>query len=300
MLRKASGDHYFWDATKEKKNLEQLDEYLACSGSKHPPKATLELWAAQFNAEFGGVAAHGMTLYQKKERMKRIYRGWKAMQKQTGLGYDPSTDRVICSDDAWQNFIGVNKECNHLRYEGLRNKDLYYNVIEKNHAAGTSGYGSVTMPGASTLYGGVEASMDYSEARVDLEEHLTPNTGAHHFSNIRSGADAGPSRSRVSSGKRKQRDETDEMTFVAMQELVSHLRGQSQSGPSNKTSNRTDHMLMCMSIMTEMGISPKQRCQMWHYLDAHPRLQRTFHQLPDVDRREIISSVVDSQRPPTD
>ncbi|GMN73109.1 hypothetical protein TIFTF001_052127 [Ficus carica] len=300
MPRKASGDHYFWDAAKEKKFLEQLDEYLACSGGKHPPKATLELWAAQFNAEFGGVQALGKTLYQKKERMKKIYRGWKALQKQTGLGYDPSTDRVTCSDEAWQTFIGVHRECNHLRYEGLRNRELYCNVFEKNHAAGASGYGSVTMPADSTPYGDVEASMDYSETRVDFEEFLTPNTGARGCSNLRSGADAGPSRLRASSGKRKQRDETDEMTFLAMQEIVSHFRGQSQSGPSNEIANRPDHMLLCMNIMTEMGIPPNQRCQMWHYLDAHPRLQRTFYQLPEVDRREIVSSIVDSYRPPTD
>ena len=93
----------------------------------------------------------------------------------------------------------------------------------------------------------------------------------------------------------KQRDEMDEMIFIATQEIVSHFRGQ-----SNETSMQPDHMLMCMSIMTEMGIPPNQRYQMWHYLDSHPRLQRTFHQLPDVDRREIIASVVQSQRPPTD
>ncbi|GMN74142.1 hypothetical protein TIFTF001_052319 [Ficus carica] len=156
------------------------------------------------------------------------------------------------------------------------------------------------MQADSTPYSDVEASMDYSETRVDFEEFLTPNTGARGCSNLRSGADVGPLRSRASSGKRKQRDETDEMTFLAMQEIVSHFRGQSQSGLSNETANQPDHMLLCMNIMTEMGISPNRRCQMWHYLDAHPRLQHTFYQLPEVDRREIVSSVVDSYRPPTD
>ena len=91
----------FGTPLKKKKFLLLLDEYMACSGGKHPPKAILELWAAQFNVEFGGLPTHEMTLYQKKERMKKIYRGWKALQRQTGLGYDPSTDRVICSDEAW-------------------------------------------------------------------------------------------------------------------------------------------------------------------------------------------------------
>ena len=129
MPRKSSGDHYFWDPAKEKKFLLQLDEYLACSVGKHPPKATLELWAAQFNAEFGGVPAHRMTLYQKKERMKKIYRDRKALQSRTGLGYDPSTDRVICSDEAWQSFIGVTALCNIRPYVILFNYAMIILVL---------------------------------------------------------------------------------------------------------------------------------------------------------------------------
>ena len=173
-------------------------------------------------------------------------------------------------------------------------------MFEKNHAAGASAYGSVTMPAGSCPYGDVEGSMDYSDTRADLPDDPTPNTGARQGNDFRSGADAGPSRSRASSGKRKLRDETDEMTLLAMQEIVSHFRGHSPSSRSNETTSRTDHMLMCMSVMTEMGIPPNQRCLMWHYLDANPRRQRTFHQLPDVDRREIIASVVQSQRAPSD
>ena len=109
MPRKATGETYVWDHAKEKIFLEKLDYHLACSGGKHPPLATLDLWAAEFNAEFGGVPAYSITLYQKKERMKKIYRGWKALQCRTGLGYDPLTDRVICSDDTWQSFIKVIK-----------------------------------------------------------------------------------------------------------------------------------------------------------------------------------------------
>ncbi|GMN31700.1 hypothetical protein TIFTF001_050749 [Ficus carica] len=152
----------------------------------------------------------------------------------------------------------------------------------------------------SQSYFDYDASMDNSAYRPVLEEDVTPTTGARHLNNIRSGADAGPSRSRGSSGKRKQRDETDEMAFLAMQEIVTHFRGRSQSGTSNEQSSRTDHMLVCMNIMTEMGIPPNQWAILWHYFDAHPHLQRTFHQLPDVDRREIIASVVQSQRPPAD
>ncbi|GMN20528.1 hypothetical protein TIFTF001_051035 [Ficus carica] len=288
MPRKTSGDHYFWDAAKETKFLIQLSEYVECSGGKHPPKATLELWATQFNAEFGGVPAHGKTLYQKKERMKKIYNGWKALQTRTGLGYDPNTDRVRF------------KECNHLRYEGLRNKELYVKIFEQQHAAGASGYGSVSMPGDSTPYGDVEASMEDYGTHVGLEDDVTPTPGARHFNAGRVGADTGPSRSRASSGKRKQREEADEMTILAMQEIVTHLRNESQSAQTNETANQPDYMFMCMSIMTEMGVPPNHRCRMWHYLDAHPRLQRTFHRLPEVDRREIIASVVQSPGPPTD
>ncbi|GMN52847.1 hypothetical protein TIFTF001_021988 [Ficus carica] len=153
----------------------------------------------------------------------------------------------------------VYKEYKHLRHEGLRNKELYYNVFDKNHAAGASAYGSIMMPDESPSYFDFEASMDNSAYRPVIEEDVTPTTGARHLNNIRSGADAGPSRSRASSGKRKQRDETDEMTFMTIQEIVTHFRGRSPSGTSNEQSSRTDHMLICMNIMTEMGIPPNQR-----------------------------------------
>ncbi|GMN44387.1 hypothetical protein TIFTF001_013579 [Ficus carica] len=159
--------------------------------------------------------------------MKKIYRGWKALQCRTGLGYDPSTDRVISSDDVWQSFIQVFKKCNHLYHEGLRNKELYYNVFKKNHAAGASGYGSVTMRDDSTANVNHEGSMDNSGNWPVLEEDLMPTTGARNWNNRSSGTDAGPSWSRGSSGKRKQRDETDGMTFMAMQEIASHFRSRS-------------------------------------------------------------------------
>ncbi|GMN45018.1 hypothetical protein TIFTF001_014218 [Ficus carica] len=142
--------------------------------------------------------------------------------------------------------------------------------------------------------------MDNSRTRLVLEEDLTQTTGACRCNIRRSGADAGPSRSRGNSGKRKQSEETDEMTYMAMQEIVSHFRKQSQSGTSNDQLSRTDHMLICMNNMTEMGIPEYQRTIMWHYFDAHPRHQRTFHQLPDNDRRGIITFVVQSQSPPAD
>ncbi|GMN35538.1 hypothetical protein TIFTF001_005359 [Ficus carica] len=114
-------------------------------------------------------------------------------------------------------FSGSNsvlKECNHLRHEGLRNKELYYNVFEKNHTVGASGFGSVTMRDDSTTYVNHEGSMDNSGNRPVLEEDLTPTTGARHWNNISSGTDAGLSLSRGNSGKRKQREETNEMTLM--------------------------------------------------------------------------------------
>ena len=99
MLWKASVETYVWDTAKEKKFLGKLDEYLATTGGKQPPVAILDIWAAQFNAEFGGVPAFGSTLSQKKDRMKKIYRDWKVLQSRIGLRYDPVMDRVICSDE---------------------------------------------------------------------------------------------------------------------------------------------------------------------------------------------------------
>ena len=201
------------------------------------------------------------------------------------------------TDFVW---LQVHKECNHLRYEGLRHKELYYNIFEKKHAAGNYAYGSVSMPDASPATVDLDASLDNSGIGPVTNEDLTPPPASRRVRNLRRGNGAGPSRSRGSSGKRKSRDETDDITFRAMQELVSHYRGRSESDTSKSHSSRTDHMLLCMSAMTEMGIPPNQRTKMWHYFSTRPQLQRTFHNLPEVDRREIVASVVQSSPPPTD
>ncbi|GMN61100.1 hypothetical protein TIFTF001_030190 [Ficus carica] len=107
--------------------------------------------------------------------MKKIYRGWKVLQVRTRLGYDPSTDRVICSDDAWQSFIQVHKECNHLRHKGLHHKELYYNLFEKI----------------------------MQQVPRDLGEEPTSTNDGWQGVHRRAGDEAGPSRSRGSFGKRK-------------------------------------------------------------------------------------------------
>ncbi|GMN48072.1 hypothetical protein TIFTF001_017246 [Ficus carica] len=272
MPRKASGETYVWNNAKEKLFLEKLDDFLMCNGGRHPTMPILDLWATQFNAEFGGVPVHGGTLYQKKDKMKRVYRGWKVLQTRTGHGYDPVTDRVICLDEAWQSFMKVNKECNHLRHEGLWNKDLYYNVFEKSHAADAFAFGSVTMGDASTSSTDFDLSMDNSGTHLVFEEEIDPTNGGRQGPTRRILDVAGPSRSRGSAGKRKQRDATDEMTFSALQEIVNHFRGQTQSGTSSDQSSGRYHILECMNIMKEMGIPLNQRTIMWHYFDAHPRL----------------------------
>ncbi|GMN64830.1 hypothetical protein TIFTF001_033889 [Ficus carica] len=230
MPRKSSGETYVWDHAKEKLFLEKLDDYLASTGGKQPTSSILELWANEFNTQFGGVRAYGSTLSpKKKERMRKNYRGWKALKVHTGLGYDPTTDTVVCSDDTWQSFVKVFKECSHLRYEGLRNKELYYNIFKKNHAAVASGFESVTMGDGCTPSFDFDFSMDQSGTHPVLEEEMSPFIGVRRQANTRGVADeAGPSRSRGSAGKRKQRDATDEMTFSAMQEIVSHFRGRSE------------------------------------------------------------------------
>ncbi|GMN45062.1 hypothetical protein TIFTF001_014252 [Ficus carica] len=156
-------------------------------------------------------------------------------------------------------------ECNHLHHKGIRNTELYYNVCEKNHVVGTSGFGSVTMRDGSNPYVEAELSMDNSSTQPVLDEDLTPTNCGLHAGNRRPVDNTGPSRSRGSAGKRKQREATNEMTYVAMQEIVSHFCSQSQSSSSNDQSSRPDHLLMCMNIITEMGIPLEQRTIMWHY-----------------------------------
>ncbi|GMN64833.1 hypothetical protein TIFTF001_033900 [Ficus carica] len=299
MPRKAFGESYVWTDDKEKLFLEKLDEYLAARCGKQPTSSVLELWATEFNTRFGGVPAFGSTLSKKKERMKKIYRGWKILQTRTGLGYDPVTDTVVCSDKTWRGFVKDNKECTHLRYEGLRHKELYYNIFEKNHTAGASGFGSITMGGGSTPSFEFDFSMDQSGTQPVMEDGICQSIGARRQANTSGVNDeSGPSRSRGSTGKRKQRDATDEMTYEAMQEIANHFRGRSQSTTSSDQNTQNLCIVECMNIMKEMSIPQYQRTIMWHYFDAHPQLQRPFCLLDDEDRRGIIASVVTSQMPP--
>ncbi|GMN63951.1 hypothetical protein TIFTF001_033018 [Ficus carica] len=139
---------------------------------------------------------------------------------------------------------------------------LVHEDVDKISFAGASGFGSVTMRNGSTPYVEPEFSMDNSGTHPVLEEELTPTNGGRQGNTRRAGDDAGPSR--------------------------------------NEQSSRPDHLLMCMNIMTDMGIPLDHRTIMWHYFEAHPLVQRTFHHLPDDDRRGIIASVVKSQSPPAD
>ena len=68
MPRKATSERYSWDNAKEKKLLEKLDEYLSYSDGRQPSLDVYNRWAAEFNTEFNGVPAHGLTLCQKKKR----------------------------------------------------------------------------------------------------------------------------------------------------------------------------------------------------------------------------------------
>ncbi|GMN58104.1 hypothetical protein TIFTF001_027207 [Ficus carica] len=254
MPRKASGESYVWIDDKEKLFLEKLDEYLAARGGKQPTSSVLELWATEFNTRFGGVPAFG-------------------------LGYDPVTDTVVCSDETWRGFVKDNKECTHFRYEGLRHKEFYYNIFEKNHAAGASGFGSVTMGGGSTPSFEFDFSMDQSGTQPDMEDGICQSIGARRHANTSGVNDeSGPSRSRGSTGKRKQRDVTDEMTYEAMQEIANHFRA-----------NDNVTLLRCASTASAAILSARRRGPEEHYClscdlpDATADLNFTFGSTPRHD-----------------
>ena len=90
-------------------------------------------------------------------------------------------------------YLQVFKECNHLRYEGLRNKELYYNVFEKNHAGGASGFGSVTMGGRSTPSVDCDFSIDNSRTHPFFEEELILSNGGRQGNMSRGTDEADPS-----------------------------------------------------------------------------------------------------------
>ncbi|GMN46273.1 hypothetical protein TIFTF001_015462 [Ficus carica] len=235
MPRKTSGETFVWNPVKERRLLEKLDDFYAANPGKQPAMQIYELWAGEFNSEFGGVPAHGTTLYQKKERMRKIYRGWKSLKTNTGLG--------------------------HLRHEGLRHKELQFNVFEKTHAAGAYAYGSVTMGDASNPSVDYEFNFANSETHPCLEEDLTPPAGRRP-SDRRQGSDvASTSRRSGSLGKRKQREATNAMAYEAMEEVRDYFRGIAQTGDGSEQSVQNDGLVQCMNIMKAMGYSIHENCR---------------------------------------
>ncbi|GMN58661.1 hypothetical protein TIFTF001_027761 [Ficus carica] len=85
-----------------------------------------------------------------------------------------------------------------------------------SYSGGASGFGSVTMRDGSTPYVDPEFSIDNFGTHLVLEDEITPTNGGRQANTRRAGDDVGPSRSKGSSGKRKQRETTNEMTYSAM------------------------------------------------------------------------------------
>ena len=155
------------------------------------------------------------------------------------------------------------------------------------------------MGGGSSPSFEFDLSMGNSETQPVMEDDISPSIGARRQANTRGAHDdAGPSRSRGSAGKRKQREATDDMTYTAMEEIANHFRARSQSTAGSDHNSDIYCIVDCINIMKEMDVPQYQRTIMWHYFDAHPRLQRPFTELDDDDRRGIIASVVASQIPP--
>ncbi|GMN29619.1 hypothetical protein TIFTF001_049559 [Ficus carica] len=131
---------------------------------------------------------------------------------------DPPASTVYSSSSS----NSVNLEhplCRHLRYEGLRHKELQYNAFEKTHAAGAYSYGSVTMGDGSNPSVDYDFNFVNSETHPFLEENVTPTASGRQV-DTRQGPDAaGPSRRSGSLGKRKQRDATEAMAYEAMEEV---------------------------------------------------------------------------------
>ncbi|GMN66231.1 hypothetical protein TIFTF001_035296 [Ficus carica] len=214
----------------------------------------------------------------------------------------PVVDSSIARRQPWPLssplLAGMHPECRHLRYEGLRHKELQYTVFEKTHAAGAYDYGSVTMGDGSSPSVDYEFNFANSETHPCLEEDLTSTGGGRH-ADMRQGPDgADPSRCSGSLCKRKQRDATDEMAYLAMQEVRDYFRGISQTGGGSEQSVQNGGLVQCMNIMKGIGFSTHHQMMMWHYFDSHPHLMGPFCQVDDDLRRAIIGSVINPQPPP--
>ncbi|GMN70922.1 hypothetical protein TIFTF001_055898, partial [Ficus carica] len=131
--------------------------------------------------------------YQRKIFITQYSRDRKSLARPIASCPDPPASTIYSSSGS--NSVNLDHPlCRHLRYEGLRHKELQYNVFDKMHAAGAYGYGSVTMGDGSNPSVDYDFNFANSETHPCLEEDVTPPAGGRQ-ADSRQGTDvAGPSR----------------------------------------------------------------------------------------------------------
>ncbi|GMN40246.1 hypothetical protein TIFTF001_009473 [Ficus carica] len=229
--------------------------------------------------------------YQRKIFITQYSRDRKSLARPIASCPDPPASTVYSFSGS--NSVNLDHPlCKHLRYEGLRHKELQYNVFDKTHAAGAYGYGSVTMGDGSNPSVDYNFNFANSETHPCLEEDVTPPAGGRQADSRQGINVAGPSRHSGSLGKRKQRDATDAMAYEAMEEVRDYFRGISQTGGGSEQSVQNGGLLQCMNIIKGMGYSSRHQMMMWHYFVSNQNTMGTFCQIDDDLRREIIGSVI--------
>ncbi|XP_023928643.1 uncharacterized protein At2g29880 [Quercus suber] len=154
-------------------------------------------------------------LTQKYQRMKTQHRTFSQLIARTGMGWDPSSNTVTASEEAWAAAFAVNHKFREFKKKGLRHYDLMGQLFNSNTATGFLQMSSAQPApnsdeerelDAAFLSEGVHVNVNL-DGVDDVEELPTPSEAQSQRQ-----AEKRPSEPSTSSGKRRRGHSLESMT----------------------------------------------------------------------------------------
>ncbi|XP_024027965.1 uncharacterized protein LOC21411989 [Morus notabilis] len=114
--------------------------YNRTSNGRKPDSKTWEDWAKELQDFFKDQVTL-VKVQHMKVRLKAKFDHELMLRNNTGLGWDPVTGAVMCTDEYWKDFAKNKKWAKAARNQPLKNFDLYYEAFGGRRASGGFEYG---------------------------------------------------------------------------------------------------------------------------------------------------------------
>ena len=95
-----------WTKASELVLIQKIFDYAIEFNGRRPSSVVWTQWAMDLSVQFSQVLTMDQ-LKTKRERLRRLFACYKALQTTIGLGWDPDSGTVSCSKEYWADFIKV-------------------------------------------------------------------------------------------------------------------------------------------------------------------------------------------------